>query len=81
MDVPYLSTKEIETDAALLLAEFNIGRGRSLAAPVPIEEIVENASEARLWISMICTRMLGIPMVGGEPEIFGALWVNSREVL
>jgi hypothetical protein len=41
MDVPYLSASEIENEAALLLAEFNIGRGRSLIAPVPVEEVLE----------------------------------------
>jgi IrrE N-terminal-like domain len=79
MDVPYLSASEIEKEAALLLAEFNIGRGRSLVAPVPVEEVLETHLKLTLDFDDLHTR-LGIPMVGGEPEVFGALWVNSREV-
>jgi hypothetical protein len=76
MDVPYLSPSEIEKDAALLLAEFNIGRGRSLAAPVPVEEVLEAHLKLTLDFDDLHTR-LGIPMVGGESEVFGALWVEK----
>jgi len=79
MDVPYLSASEIENEAALLLAEFNIGRGRSLIAPVPVEEVLEAHLKLTLDFDDLHTR-LGIPMAGAEPEVFGALWVNSREV-
>ncbi len=79
MDVPYLSASEIEKEAALLLAEFNIGRGRSLVAPVPVEEVLEAHLKLTLDFDDLHTR-LGIPMTGAEPEVFGALWVNSREV-
>jgi IrrE N-terminal-like domain len=80
MKVTYLSASEIEKEAALLLAEFYIGRrGRSLVAPVPVEEVLETHLKLTLDFDNLHTR-LGIPMVGGEPEVFGALWVNSREV-
>jgi hypothetical protein len=79
MDVPYLSASEIENDAALLLAEFNIGRGRSLIAPVPVEEVLEGHLKLTLDFDDLHNRF-GIPMMGNEPEVFGALWVNSREV-
>src|SRR5262245_6970901 len=43
MDVPFLSKSEIENEAVRLLTEFNIGRGRRLVAPVPVEEVAEAA--------------------------------------
>jgi hypothetical protein len=79
MDVPYLSASEIEKEAALLLAEFNIGRGRKLVAPVPVEEVLEAHLKLTLDFDDLHTK-LGVPMTGDGPEVFGALWVNSREV-
>jgi IrrE N-terminal-like domain len=79
MDVPYLSASEIENQAALLLAEFNIGRGKKLIAPVPVEQLLEAHLKLSLDFDDLHTK-LGIPMTGAEPEVFGALWVNSREV-
>jgi hypothetical protein len=79
MDVPFLSAHEIENEAALLLAEFHVSRGRILAAPVPVEEVLEAHLKLALNFDDLHTR-LGIPMTGAEPEVFGALWVKSREV-
>ena len=39
--VPYLHEEQIERDAAALLAEFSQTRGVVIAAPIPIEDIVE----------------------------------------
>jgi hypothetical protein len=79
MDVPFLSAHEIENEAALLLAEFNVNRGRNLVAPVPVEGVLEAHLKLALNFDDLHTR-LGVPMTGAEPEVFGALWVKSREV-
>jgi len=79
MDVPFLSAHEIENEAAVLLAEFNVSRGRNLVAPVPVEEVLEAHLKLALNFDDLHTR-IGIPMTGAAPEVFGALWVKSREV-
>lgn len=79
MDVPYLSEDEIEKQAALLLAEYNVSRGLRLVAPIPVEELLERHLKLTLDFDDLHGK-LGVPMSGSEPEVLGALWVESREV-
>jgi hypothetical protein len=48
-------------------------------APVPVEEVLEAHLKLTLDFDDLHTK-LGISMVGAEPEVFGALWVHSREI-
>jgi hypothetical protein len=77
--VPYLTEVEIEKQAARLLAQFTISRGLSLVAPIPVEQILERHLKLTLDFDDLHGK-LGIPMSGKEPEVLGALWVESREV-
>jgi hypothetical protein len=79
MEVAYLSKSEIENQAAYLLAEFDIGCGKRGTAPISIEQLLESHLELSLGFDDLHTR-LGVPRTGAEPEVFGGLWVNSREV-
>ena len=75
--VPFLSGGEIELAATRLLVEFSGGRIRP---PVPVENIVEKHLKLTLGFDDLHER-LGIPRSGNEPEVLGALWAESREVL
>jgi hypothetical protein len=79
VDVPYLSEHEIEKQAARLLAEFNIARGLRLTAQIPVEELLEHHLKLTLDFDDLHGK-LGVPMSGAEPEVLGALWIESREV-
>jgi IrrE N-terminal-like domain len=79
MDVRYLSEAQIEAEAADLLAEFNIGRGLQLVAPIPVEDLLEQHLKLSLDFDDLHSR-LGVPSLGNEPEVLGALWADSREV-
>jgi IrrE N-terminal-like domain len=79
VDVPYLPENEIESHADQLLAEFNMARGLRLEAPIPVEELLERHLKLAIDFDDLHGR-LGVPMSGDEPEVLGALWVDSREV-
>jgi hypothetical protein len=79
MDVRYLSEAEIENEAAYLLAEFNMRRGLRLAAPTPVEDLLEHHLKLSLDFDDLHAR-LGVPRSNNETEVFGALWADSREV-
>lgn len=72
-DVPALSDREIEREAALLLDEFERHRGAVSQPPVPIEELVE------LHLKLICVFM-DIEKTLGFPDTHGAIWVHERRV-
>jgi hypothetical protein len=79
VDVKYRSKSEIEMQAAYLLSEFNVVRSLRLVAPIPIEDLLERHLKLRLDFDDLHSR-LGVPRLGNEPEILGALWAESREV-
>jgi hypothetical protein len=64
-------------EAAYLLTEFNFAR--SLVAPIPIEDLLERHLKLTLDFDDLHSR-LGVPRLGREPEVLGALWAESREV-
>lgn len=77
--VKYLSEDQIERDAENLLAEYADARNVTVTPPIPIEDIVEDYLKLRIDFDDLHA-MLGIPMQNNEPDIFGALWVDRREV-
>ena len=77
--VPFLPEQTIERDAEALLAEYAHTRGVTLHPPVPIEDIVEKHLKLRVDFDDLHT-VLGIPQEGPEPDIFGAIWVDKREI-
>lgn len=77
--VPYLSQETIEHDAEALLAEYAHARRATLEPPIPIEDIVEKHLKLRIDFDDL-HKVLRVPQVGPEPEIFGAIWVNKREI-
>ena len=78
--VPFLSQKQIEQEATSLLVEFgglrNWGR---IEPPVPVEKILEKHLRLTLDFDDLHER-LRIPRSGEEPDVLGALWVESGEV-
>ena len=77
--VPYLSEDAIEADAAALLAEYADARGVVITPPVPIEDIVEKHLKLRVDFGDL-HQVLGVPQLGDEPDILGAIWVDRREI-
>ena len=79
IQVPYLPEEAIERDSEGLLAEFSQARGIPLTPPIPIDDIVEKHLELRLDFGDL-HESLDVQQTGTEPDIFGALWVNSRQI-
>ena len=79
IQVPYLPEEAIERDAEDLLAEFAQARGLTLTPPIPIDDIVEKHLELRIDFDDLHDT-LKIPQLGRQPDIFGALWVDTREI-
>lgn len=77
--VKYLSEDQIERDAEDLLAEYADARNITVTPPIPIEDIVEGYLKLTIDFDDLHA-MLGIPMQNNEPDVFGALWVDRREV-
>ena len=79
INVKYLSEEAIERDAEALLAEFADARRVNLEPPIPIEDIVEKHLKLRIEFDDL-HQVLGVPQEGLEPDIFGAIWVDRREI-
>ncbi len=77
--VRYLREDAIERDANDLLGEYGLARGVSITAPIPVEHLLEFHLGLSLDFDDLHDR-LGIPLTGDEPDVLGALWVDSREV-
>lgn len=59
--------------------EYAYARGVSLKPPIPIEDVIEKHLKLRLEFDDL-HEILGVPRVGPEPDIFGAIWVEKREI-
>ena len=77
--VRYLREDAIELDANDLLGEYSLARGVPVAAPIPVEHLLEFHLGLSLDFDNLHER-LGIPLTGDEPDVLGALWVDSRAV-
>jgi len=70
-DVPYLTKKHIEKEAALLLAEYGDRRGQIAGPPIPIDEIVE----LHLGLTLEMKDMRSLFRFG---DVHGALWMDQQ---
>jgi hypothetical protein len=78
--VPFLSEKEIETSAMLLLVDFGgLGNGGNIKPPVPVEKILEKHLKLTLDFHDLHER-LRMPRSGEEPDVLGALWAESGDM-
>jgi Zn-dependent peptidase ImmA (M78 family) len=80
--VPYLADQTIERDAEALLAQYAHARGLEIRAPIPIEDIVEKHLKLHVEFDDL-PRLLGVPRggLGTEPDIFGAIWLETGEIV
>lgn len=80
MKVPYLSPREIAEEAEALLCDFWMSRDLSPTAPVPVEEILEHHLRLSLGFDDLHARF-DVPQNGKDPDVLGALFVGTGEVL
>ncbi|GIW90229.1 MAG: hypothetical protein KatS3mg109_0661 [Pirellulaceae bacterium] len=71
--LPYLTDRQIEEEAALLLAEFGNKYGPVSTPPIPIDDIVE----LHLDLTLEFKDMQALFGVG---DVHGALWVKQKKV-
>jgi IrrE N-terminal-like domain len=77
--VPFVSEESIERDANALLAEFARARHTEIQAPTPIEDIVEKHLKLQVEFDDL-HRLFGLQR-GAEPDIFGAIWLDTGEIV
>jgi Zn-dependent peptidase ImmA (M78 family) len=78
--IPYLADEMIESDAALLLAEYAHARDIVIAPPIPIEDIVEK--HLKLGIEFDNThKLFGVPRSGLDPDILAAIFFDDRRIV
>lgn len=78
--VPYLTEERIERDAIHLLAEYEQSRGVSIAAPIPIEDIVEKHLKLTVEFDDL-HRKYGLPREPEEgAEILGEMDFANRRI-
>jgi Zn-dependent peptidase ImmA (M78 family) len=80
--VPYIADDAIERDAEALLAQYTHARKVEVRAPIPIEDIVEKHLKLHVSFDDL-HRLLGVPRGGSgtEPDIFGAIWLDTGEIV
>jgi hypothetical protein len=78
--VKYLTEDEIEKDAELLLAEYEDTTGEPIKLPVPVSDITTYHPALRLGFDDL-HKTLNRPMLRGQPDILGAIWVEKELVL
>jgi hypothetical protein len=76
--VPFISEESIERDANALLAQFTRARHTEIKAPIPIEDIVEKHLKLQVEFDDL-HRLFGLQR-GAEPDIFGAIWLETGEI-
>jgi hypothetical protein len=77
--VPFVAEELIERDANTLLVEFARARQVAIRAPIPIEDIVEKYLKLRIEFDDL-HRLFGVRR-GTEAEIFGAIWLETGEIV
>ena len=78
--VKFLREDEIEKDAELLLAEYEDTIGEPSKLPVPVDDITTH--HLALWLGFDdLHKTLNRPMLRGQPDILGAIWVEKELVL
>ena len=76
--VPYMPDDAVERDAEALLAQYAHARGVEMRAPIPIEDIVEKHLKLRVEFDDLHRLRGGL---GLDPDIFGAIWLDSGSVV
>ena len=79
IQVEYLSEETIERDAEALLEEFFRARGVQVEPAIPIEDIIEKHLKLSIDFDDL-HEVLGVPKVGPESDIQGAIWVDRGEI-
>jgi hypothetical protein len=82
LQVPYIADEIVERDVEALLAQYAQGKGVEIRVPIPVEDIIEKHLKLRVEFDDL-PRLLGIPRarVGTEPDICGAIWLESGEIV
>jgi hypothetical protein len=77
--VPFVAEESMDRDANTLLAEFARARRVEIRAPIPIEDIVEKHLKLRIEFDDL-HGLLGVQR-GTQAEIFGAIWLETGEIV
>lgn len=72
-EVPFIPTKTIEEEAALLLAEYAVKHGEIVAPPVPIDRLVEFHLGLEFGFMDLREEL-------GVADVHGALWVKAKRI-
>ncbi len=78
--VSFLSQEAIESISLYFLTNYFAVRNQRFFPPVPVDVILEKHLKLSLGFGDL-HKMLDVPRKGIEPDVLGALWVNSGEVL
>ena len=77
--VEELCETDIEDSANQLLSQYAQQMGKEIITPITIEDILERHLRLSLDFDDLHAR-LGVPMVGNEPQVLGALYAETGEV-
>jgi hypothetical protein len=80
LEVPYIGDDAIEHDAEALLAQYAYAKGVEMGAPILIEDVVEKHLKLHVEFDDL-HRLLNVPRSGPDPDIFGAIWLDSGEIV
>jgi hypothetical protein len=80
MKVKYLSEAQIEDQAEALLSEYEETIEEPIKLPVPVADITTYHLALRLGFDDL-HQLFDKPLLRGEPDILGAIWVEKRLVL
>jgi len=75
--VKFLAKDEIEEDAELLLAEYEDTIGGPIKLPVPVDDITTSHLALQLRFDDL-HRLFDTPMLRGQPDILGAIWLRRN---
>jgi hypothetical protein len=70
-DVPFLPEKRIQQDAELLINEYVLEHGGAVAAPVPVEELLEVQLKLDLEIDDLCAQFQ-------SNDVLAVIWFDSK---
>ncbi len=72
-DVPFLTERQLEDEALVLLAEYGREQGDVTTPPVPIDEIIEIHLKLTFELKDMAALL-------GHGDVHGALWINQKLV-
>jgi Zn-dependent peptidase ImmA (M78 family) len=80
INVKYLTEGAIEKCAELLLSEYDDMIGEPVELPVPVDDITTSHLALELRFDDL-HRLFDTPMLRGQPDILGAIWVEKELVV